>query len=986
MSITAVKDKINSVAALVRLGIVANVYARSSKFYPDGTPINGMVYGDVYSLRLTSSYIGTMIELANSTPSILDDLGFASTTPVNVTAPTRSFGSDGDFAVDVVSTDENGIHYNTIWQKISLVTVSGTTSWWFKVGSTDASNPGWGWREATPRVITGSVPNPKFKAEEMVEIAVDGGEPFYVTVPGTEPDAAITLDAFVEALNSAFNDNAINVLAKKNTVGNNSYLQIVNYDGTDTWLHDISLTNGTKHPFKDAGIVTSQSFFGSVTGTVANPEFNGGSTMTINIGGSDVFVTMTGATLDSLIGDINSKSEFESFVSAGLMIASKVVVGNNEYLKISNPNGTTFTLKDIAGTPLNTAGIPVGVTFGKKLVYKGYSPSLTVPSTASDLAVDNIWINTSIQNRGASFVVKQYQNGTWVKMNTSPNTATIPMYRDTASADTGFGAAKGYGTIFVQYNIDGTDPVEATHKLMIWDGTAWDALDYAPGLVAPVGAPTAGTLWYNTDFMVDIMVSNGQTWQGYCNVYPGTDPNGPILDASEPLKQSDNTPLVDYDIWVDTSDIENYPKIYRYSTALQSWTLIDNTDHSSAAGIIFSDARSNATGLKNGSTSSAVMALSDYVDPDCPDAHIYPDGLLLFNTRYSTNNVKVWTPKYLPNAAYKDRWVTASGNKPDGTPYMGHWAQRNIVVEALKSVIVSNQDVRAEEAFFNLIACPGYTETLSEMVALNTDKKEIAFIIGDTPARLSPDSTSIQRWATDANKADMDGPDGLITRNDYAGIYYPWGLGTNLDGSSVFIPPSVMALRTYAYNDQIAYPWFAPAGFNRGMVTGVSSVGYLTSQSTYMPLTLSQQQRDVLYSKSINPIASIPNRGLVIYGQKTLSPTSSAMDRVNVARLINYLKYELDALAKPYLFEPNDSQTREAVTVTFTGLMSNLVGARALYDFAVVCDESNNTAEKIDRNELWIDIAIKPEKAIEFIYIPIRLLNTSDPLPGANRI
>jgi phage tail sheath protein FI len=93
----------------------------------------------------------------------------------------------------------------------------------------------------------------------------------------------------------------------------------------------------------------------------------------------------------------------------------------------------------------------------------------------------------------------------------------------------------------------------------------------------------------------------------------------------------------------------------------------------------------------------------------------------------------------------------------------------------------------------------------------------------------------------------------------------------------------------------------------------------------------------------------------------------------------------LDNLAKPFLFEPNDQQTRQSVTNTFNSFMGNLVGLRALYDFAVVCDDSNNTPTRIDANELWIDIAIKPEKAIEFIYIPIRILNTGDPMPGGNR-
>lgn len=985
MSITDVANKINSESALGRMGISATVYTRSGKFYNNGTMIAGRMFGDVYNLRIVCTNINKQLTLADSDNGILIDLGFVNatndpdSTPMNVVAPASSFGADGDFAIDVTSVDsEDGVKENTVWQKISQVTSSGTVARWFKVGSTDDTYTGWGWRESMPTVVTGTIPNPTFNAGETVMVKIGNSAsigPIAVPVGGS-------LDGFVSAINTALNLASVNAIAKKNTIGNNSYLQIINYDGTDVWLKDQS---GSSHPFADAGISTSNTFFGSVTGTVNDPEFNAGDTFTIDIGSvSPVTITVPlNGLLQGVVDAINAA--FPSFTSAGVMIASIQVDGSNSYLKITNPNGTNFVLKDVSGSALVTAGIPVGYTFGKKLIFKGYNPSLTVPEAPADLASNNVWINTTPQNRGASFVVKQYQNGNWFPMNSVPNTNTVPMYKDTNSADTGFGSAKGIGTIFVQYNSDNDDPVQATFVLKKWNGTIWENLVYTSSVTAPMGPPAAGTFWYNTNLRADIMVSNGQTWMGYRNLYPNTDPNGPIIDASAPLTQSDMTPLVDYDIWIDSSDMENYPRVYRYNQTTRSWILIDNTDRSSAAGIIFTDARATADLLKDGSVAPADMVLSDMVDPDAPDASLYPKGLLLFNTRYSTNNVKVWTPNAVPTAEYPDRWVTASGNRPDGTPYMGHWSQRAMVVEALKAAIVSNQDARAEQAYFNLLSAPGYTEVLSELVALNTDKKETAFIIGDTPARLTPDGTSIQNWATNMMNVAMDGPDGLVTRNDYMGLYYPWALATNIDGNTVFVPPSVMALRTYAYNDQVAYPWFAPAGFNRGLVTGVSSVGYLTAQNTYQPVQLSQGQRDVMYSNSINPIAFIPNRGLVVYGQKTTSPVASALDRVNVARLMNYLKYQLDNLAKPFLFEPNDKQTRQAVTTTFNGFMGNLVGLRALYDFAVVCDETNNGPTRIDRNELWIDIAIKPEKAIEFIYIPIRLLNTGDPLPNSNR-
>lgn len=711
------------------------------------------------------------------------------------------------------------------------------------------------------------------------------------------------------------------------------------------------------------------------------PGFLTSDVFTIDAGSGPVTVHVPASpnnTLNGVVDAINS-----AFATGPIVAAA-----TNNKLVITNTNGTNFTLQDVSGTPLNSAGIDVGVTYGRQLTYQGYSPSLTVPSALAALTSGSVWINTTPSDRGANYVLKQYQGGNWVVLNSTPNTGSIPMYASEAAANGGFGAAKSIGSVYLQYNSEATTPASAAHQFLIWDGTAWSPFAYTASNTAPLGPPPAGTFWYNTNLVADVMVSNGQVWKGYRNMYPATDPAGVIISATAPTVHSDLTPLVDYDLWLDSSDTANYPTLYRYIASTKTWQLISNTDHASPAGIIFADARPNSDGTLSGTTTTASMVTSDYVDGDAPNAELYPAGLLMFNTRYSTNNVKVWTPGYLPTGTYRDRWVTASGNRPDGTPYMGYHAQRSIVVQALRSAIENSQEARAETTSFTLLTVPGYIELLADMIAMNTDKKNTAFIIGDTPARLNANGSSIQNWATNAADSSMDSEVGLVSHSPYASLYYPWALATNLDGTEIFVPPSVMALRTYAYNDQVAYPWFAPAGFNRGLVTGATSVGYLdaTNNDTYVPVVLNQGQRDVLYTNSINPIAYIPNRGLVIYGQKTLNPVSSALDRVNVARLVNYLVLNLDNLSKPFLFEPNDKQTREAVTNTFQSFMNNLVGLRALYDFAVVCDESNNTPERIDRNELWIDVAIKPEKAIEFIYIPLRILNTGTPLPGANRV
>ena len=204
---------------------------------------------------------------------------------------------------------------------------------------------------------------------------------------------------------------------------------------------------------------------------------------------------------------------------------------------------------------------------------------------------------------------------------------------------------------------------------------------------------------------------------------------------------------------------------------------------------------------------------------------------------------------------------------------------------------------------------------------------------------------------------------------------YPSGYANDLAGNYIVVPPSHMMLRTIAVSDQKSYPWFAPAGIRRGVVDNATSVGYLVDgefKSTALPVGL----RDVMAKVKINPIATITGAGIINFGQYTRANAASALDRINVARLVCHLRRQLDILARPFLFEPNDKITRNEIKNAVQKLLLELVGQRALYDFIVVCDESNNTPARVDRSELWVDVAIEPVKAVEFIYIPVRLVNT----------
>jgi phage tail sheath protein FI len=193
-----------------------------------------------------------------------------------------------------------------------------------------------------------------------------------------------------------------------------------------------------------------------------------------------------------------------------------------------------------------------------------------------------------------------------------------------------------------------------------------------------------------------------------------------------------------------------------------------------------------------------------------------------------------------------------------------------------------------------------------------------------------------------------------------------------------------MMLRTIARSDAVSFPWFAPAGIRRGTVDNATSVGYVDEQSgEFQRVALYESLRDVMAQNGkINPIAILPGSGIVAMGQYTRAPGASALDRINVARLVAYLRRQLEILSRPFLFEPNDKITRDEIKGAAESLLLELVGQRALYDFVVVCDESNNTPARIDRSELWMDIAVEPVKAVEFIYIPLRLKNTGEIAAG----
>jgi hypothetical protein len=531
-----------------------------------------------------------------------------------------------------------------------------------------------------------------------------------------------------------------------------------------------------------------------------------------------------------------------------------------------------------------------------------------------------------------------------------------------------------------------------------------DLFNYTASDVAPDQDPADGRLWYYSSVSdVDIMIQDNGTWQGYQNVTNDTrgfdltltNASGPIIAASEPLTQNDaaESPLQYGDLWIDSSDLENYPKMYRWEqvSGTDQWVVVDTTDQITSNGILFADAR----WAPNGTTDPVAdpfptiesLLISDYLDLDAPDPALYPQGMLLWNMRRSGYNVKSFQSNYFNATTFPDdtlptvtsTWLTASGLRDDGAMYAGRLAQRKLIVAAMKSGIDTSLAAREEQNQFNLIAAPGYPELLVNLVALSNERANTLFVVGDTPMRLPNTGNDLVTHATNNNGLGVPTDDGLTIGSAYAAVFYPSCQTTDLSGNTVVAPPTHMMVRTILRSDAVSYPWLAPAGTRRGVVDNAEAIGYINAQTgEFVQLAVGQSVRDILYENNINPITFIPGIGITNFGNKTRQGATTALDRINVARLVAFLRGRLEEIGKLYLFEPNDEITRNEITNTVNSLMIDLIAKRAIYDYLVVCDLSNNTPARIDRNELWVDIAIEPVKAVEFIYIPLRIKNTGE--------
>ena len=269
--------------------------------------------------------------------------------------------------------------------------------------------------------------------------------------------------------------------------------------------------------------------------------------------------------------------------------------------------------------------------------------------------------------------------------------------------------------------------------------------------------------------------------------------------------------------------------------------------------------------------------------------------------------------------------------------------------------VISNSD----EYDINLLVTPG--ATIKDHPAIINKAIEVAEDRGDTFVVADP---VVQGYSADEAVAAV--ADSGIDSN-YIATYWPWVKVLDTDKNKpVWVPPSVVVPRVMAYNDSVAYEWFAPAGLNRGGI----------AEAVDVELKLSQAIRNDLYENKINAVATFPNQGVCIWGQKTLQAKPSALDRINVRRLLITLKKYIASSSRYLVFENNTTATRQRFLNIVNPYLETVKARQGLYAFRVVMDETNNTPDVIDRNIMYGQIYLQPAKAAEFIILDFNVLPT----------
>ena len=289
---------------------------------------------------------------------------------------------------------------------------------------------------------------------------------------------------------------------------------------------------------------------------------------------------------------------------------------------------------------------------------------------------------------------------------------------------------------------------------------------------------------------------------------------------------------------------------------------------------------------------------------------------------------------------------------------LGTTSTKNAYIDAIR--LLKNQD----EYDINLLSLPGLVDNFTNHAAVLTEAVNMVESRGDCFLVIDPVEYASALSTATATAAGRD--------SNYVAEYWPWVKIPDIDlGKNVWVPASTLIPSVYAFNDRVAAPWFAPAGLNRGAL----DIAIQTERK------LTHANRDDLYDANVNPIASFPNSGVVVYGQKTLQKKASALDRVNVRRLLIAAKKFIASSTKFLVFENNTAATRNRFLSIVNPYFENVQQRQGLFAFKVQMDEANNTPDVVDRNEMKGAIFLQPAKTAEFIIIDFNILPTGAAFP-----
>jgi phage tail sheath protein FI len=415
------------------------------------------------------------------------------------------------------------------------------------------------------------------------------------------------------------------------------------------------------------------------------------------------------------------------------------------------------------------------------------------------------------------------------------------------------------------------------------------------------------------------------------NMYDGVTGSQSLSAAALPTKTNhlNSNNALDGRIFIGIDDMGRKSVSDRLKRTVTSASGTTSADHGL---LIF--ANSTDIGGASSATNTAISAQYTYVDQVGSNSGNFS----------STNKVRFTTPMFGGWDGFDPRKNQLETEQSTGADTLS--GDFNTAIK-----ILANPD----EVDFNLIAMPGITSSaggsltqrLLDMCSTRADAFGI-IDIADTTATGAGLALSVVNAQTEAAK---------YTSN-YGATYYPWVRINDIDNDKlVWVPPSVAVMGAYAFNDRVAQPWFAPAGFNRGGLDEVLEVRR----------RLTQGQRDDLYTNNVNPIATFPGQGIVVFGQKTLQVKQSVLDRINVRRMMIEVRKTIAGFSRLFIFEPNSVATRERLLTQVNDYLSSVQAANGVNEFRAVLDETTTTPDLIDRNIIKGKIFLKPTTAAEIV-------------------